>query len=101
MVLTRHRPEPAHLPEQPLQHLDPAANVGRDELPGLFGKIEQDRPGLENRNRRAAVLWFVIDDGRDAVVRGNRQELRLELITLADVDRDDPVGESGSLPGRS
>ena len=33
-------------------------------------------------------------DCRNAVIRGNRQELRLELITLADVDGDDPVTES-------
>ena len=45
---------------------------------------------------RSVLIWSrpAIHDSRNAVIRGNRQELRLEVITLADVDRDDPVGES-------
>jgi hypothetical protein len=37
----------------------------------------------------------VIDQRGDAVVRRNREEFRLELLALADVDRDDLVGQSG------
>ena len=55
MVLPGHRAEPAHLPEQPLQRLDPAAQVGGNELPGLVGEVEQDRPGLEHRQGPSAV----------------------------------------------
>ena len=39
----------------------------------------------------------MIDHRRDAVVRCDRQKLRLELIALADVDRENPVRQPGLL----
>ena len=52
--LPRHRPEPAHLPEQPLIDLDARTLVRRIELAGLAPEILQDRAGFEDRNRPAA-----------------------------------------------
>src|SRR5450756_2117355 len=49
--LPRHRAEPAHLPEQPLLHLDACALVARIELAGLAAEILQDCAGLEDRDR--------------------------------------------------
>jgi hypothetical protein len=37
----------------------------------------------------------VIDHGGNPVVRRDRQELRLELVALADIDREDLVLQSG------
>src|ERR1700683_509152 len=51
MVLTAHRTESAHLPEQPLGDLDLAAKVGMHELSGLFGQIEKDSSRFEYRDR--------------------------------------------------
>ena len=90
VVLAEHRPDPAHLEHQPLQAGEPVARVGRDQLPGLLGEVDQDRAGLEQRHRRPpGPSW--IDDRRDAVVGGDRQELRLELVAGADVDRNDRI----------
>src|SRR5690606_12105979 len=50
VVLSRHWPQTAHLPEQPLQRLVPATQIGRQELAGLFRQIQQDRPGFEHGN---------------------------------------------------
>ena len=91
MILPRHRTEPTHLPEQPLQHFGPAAQVCRNELAGLVGQIEQDGAGFEQRQRRTAVGRRVIDDRRNAVVGCNREEGGRELLAGADIDRNDPV----------
>ena len=53
--------------------------------------------GFENRYRVAAILGRMIDDGGYAVVGRNFQEVRFELIALADVDGFDGVVESGLL----
>ncbi len=89
VVLPGHRPEPAHLPEQPLHALGAAAQVGRQEFAGLLGEIEQDGAGLEHRERRAAARRIVIDDGGDAVIGRDFQELAIELFAFSDVDRND------------
>ena len=60
----------------------------RHQLAGLVGEIDQDRAGLEQRHAVVAV-----DDGGDAVVRADLQELRLELLVLVDVDRMRRVGQ--------
>src|SRR3546814_14910269 len=65
---------PAHLPEQPLQDLGALMQVRRDQLAGLLGKIEEDRPGLEQRYGTAAIGGLGIDDRRDTVVGRDRQE---------------------------
>jgi hypothetical protein len=95
IVLPGHRTKAAHLPEQPLDRLGAAAQVVADEFAGLVGEIEQNGAGLEHRDRCAAAGRIVVDDGWDAVVRRHRQELRLELLTLADIDRDELVRQSG------
>ncbi len=97
VVLAGHRPEPAHLPEQPLDRFGAASHVARDELAGLVGEIEQDRARFEHRDRLAAAGGRVVDQRRDAVVGRHRQKVRLELLALADVHRLDVVGEAGLL----
>ena len=49
---------------------------------------------FENRHRRAAVTWILVDDRRNAIVGRNRQEFRLELVPPAQIDRMDRVGKS-------
>src|SRR3546814_14195528 len=64
-----------------------------DLLAGLLGKIEEDRPGLEQRYGTAAIGGLGIDDRRDTVVGRDRQEIGRELLALADVHRHDPIGQ--------
>ncbi len=97
MVLPRHRPEAAHLPEQPLDRLGPAAQIGGEEFSFLFSQIQQDSAGFEDRDRRAAVGRRLIDDRGDAVVRRDLEEFRLELLAGADADREQLVRNSRFL----
>jgi hypothetical protein len=78
--LTGHRPDAAHLPEQPLVNFNARAFVRRIELPGLAAEILQDRTGFEDRDGTPAGT-LRIDDRRHAVVRGDLQEVRIELFT--------------------
>jgi hypothetical protein len=94
MVLAGHGAEAAHLPEQPLQGVDADARVGGQEAPALFGQVKEDGAGLEDGDRFAAPCRGGVDNGRDAVVGGNAQEVRLELFALADVDGQDAVGQA-------
>ncbi len=100
--LSRHRPLVADLPEQPFQRLLAAQGIGRQEAPGLLRQIPEDRARLEDRHRIA--LDIVVDDRRHPVVGADRQEFGLELIALADGNRDHGVGQSqffkqdGDLP---
>src|SRR6266436_5218403 len=91
MVLPRHRTEPAHLPERPLNRVVTAVDVGRKEFAGLLRQIQQHRAGFEDRNRLAAALRLMIEHRGNAVVGRDRQKLRLELVALADVDRENLV----------
>src|SRR4029078_1694340 len=52
-------------------------------------EIHQDRAGLEQ-----AEIIVAIDDRGDAVVRADLEEIRRELLVLADVDRMHGVGEA-------
>src|SRR5206468_4221271 len=70
VVLSGHGSETAHLPEQPLQNVDTAANVGEYELAGLLREKKQDRAGFEDGDGRAAVVWIFIDNRRDTIVWG-------------------------------
>src|SRR5271165_1278448 len=97
MVLARHWAKPSHLPEQPLHDDDTPAESIREKRSRFLRQIDQDGAGLEDRDRRAAVLRLVIDDGRHAVVRGNGQEFRPELLALADVDGHDPMRKPSLL----
>ena len=95
MILPEHRPEAAHLPEQPFYRLRPAAQIARKKLAGLLGKILENRAGLEHVERPFAVGRFMIHDRRYAVVRRNREKLRRKLIAFTDIDRLDLIGETG------
>ena len=95
MILPEHRPEAAHLPEQPFHRLRPAAQIARKKLAGLLGEILENRAGLEHVERPLAVSGFMIHDRRDAVVRRNREKLRRKLLAFADVDRLDLIGKTG------
>src|SRR5262249_23127012 len=73
-VLPGNWPEIAALPEQPLQHLDAAPYVARNEATGLLREIEQDCTRLEDGDRRSPLGRRMIDDCRDAVVGRNGQK---------------------------
>src|SRR5579883_2687213 len=97
MVLPGHRPEPAHLPEQPLQHVEAAAQILGQELARLLCEIDEDGARFEDAHRRAAAGRIVVDDRRYAIVRRDLEEVRLELVALADIDAVDLVGKPGLL----
>ena len=94
--LAEHRADAAHLEHQPLQHAVAPARIGRQELAGLLGEVDQDRAGFEHRDR-LAVGAVGIDHGRHLVVRRDLEELGLELVARADVDRDHVVGQPAFL----
>ena len=94
--LAEHRAEPAHLPHQPLQNGHLSRQVPGPELAGLGTEIDQDGAGLEDADR-FAVRSLGIDDGGDAIVRADAQELRLELLALANVHRVHGVGQTHLL----
>ena len=96
MRLAEHRPDAAHLEHQPLERAIAAAQVGRQEAPGLGSEVEQDRARFEQRDR-LAVGAVGIDDRRDLVVRADRQELGCELRAGADVDRNRAIGQAAFL----
>ena len=79
--LAQHRADPAHLPHQPLDGAPPRILLFGPELAGLLGEVHQDCTRFE---QRAAVV--AVDDRRNAVVRADLQEMRLELLVLIDVD---------------
>src|SRR5690348_5811772 len=97
MILAGHRAKPSHLPEQPLQGFEAAAQILRKELSSLLREIQEDRAGFEHAHRRALVRGLVVDDRGHAIVGPDLQELGLELIALADVDRNDLVSKPGLL----
>ena len=92
-VLAEHGPQPTHLPHQPFHDAGAGPRFLRQEAPGLVGQIDQDRPGLEHRDRLAAIGRRAVHDGRNAVVRADRQKFRPELLAGADVDRNDLIGK--------
>src|SRR6185503_11006470 len=95
IVLPGHRPESAHLPEQPLHHVVALVRLGRQELAGLLAEIEQNGASLEHRDRRAAARGLMIEDRRDAVVGRHLEKMRLELFSLPDIDRKNLVWRAG------
>src|SRR5204863_4194350 len=97
IVLSGHGAEIAHLPEQPLDALGAPAQLARQEPAGFLRKIEQYRAGLEQRNRLAAIGRFMIDNRGDAIIRRNDEEMRFELLSLADVHGNDVVGKASLL----
>ncbi len=82
--LAKDRAAVRHLPHKPLVDGNALAQVGGIQPTEFFTQVGQDRTGLEDRDRLATGP-LGIDDRWDAVVGRNRQELRLELVTPADV----------------
>jgi hypothetical protein len=68
--------------------------IAGKQLSGLFGEIDENCTRLEHRDWLATVARLGVDNRRHAVVRGDVEELGLELIAGADVDRMDRVVES-------
>jgi len=97
VVLSGHRSQPAHLPEQPLRHGLPTADVLRQEAAGLLGEVQEDGARLEQADWLAAIARCGIDDRRHSVVRRDGEKVGLELIAGADVDRVDRVVQSRFL----
>ena len=93
VVLTEHRPEPRHLPMEPLQRFVALPPLLREEAPDLVGQVFKDGARFEERQWRAAVRRLVVKDGRDAVVGCHLEELGRELFATTDIDRLDLVGE--------
>ncbi len=95
--LAEHRPDAAHLEHEPLQS-DPLAAIGlRQEATSHFRrKIDEDRARLEQR-QRLAVGTLRIDDRRNAVVRIDGEEFRLELLIRADIHRLHAVRQAALL----
>src|SRR5690242_5997222 len=91
--LAGHRSQPAHLPEQPLIDFAPRTLVRRIKLSGLATEILQDRAELEDRNR-APTRSLRINDRRHAIVRSDRQEIRIELLALRNVHRLEHIGQA-------
>ena len=98
IVLAGHRAEIAHLPEQPLDRVGARAQIARR---GTARSSRRDRAGWRRtRTPRSACRRRSARDrpcAGNAVVRGHRQELGLELLALADVHRHDVVGKPGLL----
>jgi hypothetical protein len=72
----------------------PGAQVGGQEAPGLLGQIDEDRAAFEHRDRRASAWRIMVDDGRHAVVRADREERRIKLLAAPDIDRLQRVGQA-------
>src|SRR6267142_500585 len=94
--LPEHRPDVPHLEHHPLHYLPAIAHVLRQKPAGLGGEVEQHRARLGERERLAAGTALV-DHRGDLVVGRDRQELGLELVARADVDRVHAVFEPGLL----
>src|SRR5687767_11316403 len=94
--LAEHRADVAHLEHGPLHHLPALAQVLRQELAGLRGEVEEHRTRFGERER-LAVGAVGIDHRRHLVVGRDLEEVGLELVAHADVDRVHVVLEAGLL----
>jgi len=94
MVLPGHWSKIAHLPEEPLQHLDTATQIRSDKLAGLLGEIQQNCARFEDRNRTVARCRRMIEERRYPIVWGYPKVGRIELFAFADIDRLDRVGKA-------
>ena len=92
--LAQHRAEARHLPHQPLHDLEPGARLVGHEPPRLLRQIEQDRARFEDRDR-LAVRPVVVRQRRDLVVRADREELGVELLSFFQVHPVLVVGKPG------
>ena len=92
MGLAEHGAEAAHLPHQPLHHLETPVDIRGHQATGLFGQIDEDGTGFHQAN-----AGIMIDDRRDFVIGAYGQEVFRELLIRHDVDRLDGVGQSEFL----
>src|SRR5215472_6876008 len=77
--LAGHRAKAAHLPHQPFQHRHLPTQIGGPKFAGPLAKVNEDRAGLENVDRRAART-FGIDNRRDLAVGADLDKSRVELL---------------------
>jgi hypothetical protein len=83
--LAEHRSHVRHLENQPLQGVVALARILGEELAGLLGEVPED--GARFHHGVASAAGTVgVDDGGDAVVGGELQKFRRELLAEADVD---------------
>src|SRR5205823_12701290 len=96
MCLAEHRADVPHLRHHPLHHLPAAANVLRQKFAGFRRQVEKHGARFGERKRLAAGS-VLVDHRRDLVVWRNGEELGLELIASADIDRMHAVLEARLL----
>jgi hypothetical protein len=87
--LAHHRADARHLEHQPLDHERAPLRVRGHQPPGLLGKVNEDRTGLEHRE----VAGLAVHDRRDAPVRADRQELGALLLERGEVHHVHGVGQ--------
>src|SRR4030095_2279621 len=83
--LAHHRPDTAHLEHQPLDDQGPPLAIRGQELPRLLGEVDHDGARLED----GEVVRVAVDDGRNATIRVDAEELGLLLVAgekVHDVD---------------
>ena len=86
MRLAQHWPDAAHLEHQPLQDLEFEPVAVGQEFSGFRRQVEQDGARFEQRHG-VAIGALRIDQRRYLVVGADGQELGLELVARANVDR--------------
>jgi hypothetical protein len=91
--LAHHRADAGHLEHEPLHDERAAARVGRHQPAGLFGEVDEDRAGLEH----GEVVRVVVDQGRDAAVRVDREVPVLLLLAAAEVEYAHGPGQAEFL----
>src|SRR4051794_2292617 len=94
--LAEHWADVAHLRHHPLHHLPALADVLRQEFARLGGEVEEHRARL-GEHQRLSARAVLVDHRRDLVVRRDGEELGLELLALADINRVHVVLEPGLL----
>ena len=94
--LTEHWPDTAHLEHQPFQYGIFLSVRARQQFAGFRRQIQQDRTRLEQRDR-PAVRTVRVGDGRNLVVRADLQKIRFELVTRANVNRMNALGQVAFL----
>jgi hypothetical protein len=74
---------------------------GKERDERSLSSRKKDRARLKYSNRLAMVDGAVVDNGGHAIIRRERQELGIELIASADVDRLDRVIDTRLLEKES
>ncbi len=99
--LAEHRPDAAHLEHHPFEAFVAADRIFRDQLAAVSSPTGRSgSPPTSNNVKRLAAGAVGIDDRRNAMIRGDLQEFRLELVAGADIDRDHLVFAARALRAR-